>query len=84
MGIDVRYSGQDFLQTVQDERGAAYLLLDSRLGPRVARGSADGLLHLPIHPDKPFVVFNEHQTILTGFERSTTTTRPAMFSHWGA
>ena len=66
VGITVRYSGADFLQTVEDEHGTAYLLRTAGWVPGLPQGS-DGLLHSPIHSDKPFVVFYDHQTSLTGF-----------------
>ncbi len=45
----------------------AYLLRTAGWIPGLPVGS-DGLLHYPIHPDKPFIVFNEHLTVLTGFK----------------
>ncbi len=68
VGIDVRYSGLNFLQGIEDEHGTAYLLRTAGWVPGLPVG-ADGLLDYPIHPDKSFVVFNEHETSLTGFKR---------------
>jgi hypothetical protein len=67
VGLAVQYSGKDFLQSVEDERGTAYLLRTAGWIPGLPVGS-DGLLHYPIHPDKPFVVFNEQSAELTGFK----------------
>ena len=67
VGMAVLYSGTNFLQPVEDERGVAYLLRTAGWIPGLPVGS-DGLLHYPIHPDKPFIVFNEHLTVLTGFK----------------
>ena len=60
VGIDVRYSGQDFLQTVQDERGAAYLLLQLA-----------GSLGCPWKPTVCFI----SRSIPTSLSSSSTSTR---------
>jgi hypothetical protein len=68
VGIAVSYSGLNFLQGLEEEIATAYLLRTAGWVPGLPVG-ADGLLHYPIHPDKPFVVFSEHGTSLTGFKR---------------
>jgi hypothetical protein len=65
VGIAVQYTGPDYLQSVQDERGVAYLLRTAGWVPGLPVAS-NGLLNYPIHPDKPFVVFMEHLGNLTG------------------
>jgi hypothetical protein len=65
VGIDVQYSGTNFLQSVEDERGTAYLLRTAGWVPGLPVGS-NGLLNYPIYPDKPFVVFRERGTAVTG------------------
>ena len=67
VGLAVRYSGLDFLQRVEDERGTAYLLRTDGWIPGLP-ASANGLLNLPIDPNRPFVLFNEQQAVLTGFK----------------
>lgn len=68
VGINVRYTGRDFIQRFQDEHGTAYLLQTAGWVPGLPPQS-DGLLHDPIHPGMPSVVFDENQKLLTGFER---------------
>lgn len=65
VGIAVQYSGSNFLQSSEDERGVAYLLRTAGWVPGLPVTS-NGLLNYPIHPDKPFVVFKERSTAFTG------------------
>jgi hypothetical protein len=65
VGLDVQYSGTNFLQSVEDVRGVAYLLRTAGWVPGLPVVS-NGLLNYPIHPDKPFVVFKERGTAVTG------------------
>ncbi len=68
VGINVRYSGRDFIQRFQDEHGTAYLLETAGWIPGLPPQS-NGLLHDPIEPGDPSFVFDENQRMLTGFER---------------
>ena len=65
VGLDVQYSGTNFLQSVEDVRGIAYLLRTAGWVPGLPIES-NGLLNYPIHSNKPFVVFKEHGTTVTG------------------
>lgn len=67
VGINVRYSGQDYIQRFQDEHGTAYLLQTAGWVPGLPSQS-NGLLHDPLHSDRPSVVFDENRRLLTGFE----------------
>jgi hypothetical protein len=68
VAINVRYTGPNYTQRYQDERGTAYLLLTAGWVPGLPTQS-DALLPYPIHPKMPAAVFDEHQKVLTGFER---------------
>jgi hypothetical protein len=68
VSLGVRYSGGNFFQYISDEHGVAYLLKTAGWVPGMPP-QVSGLLNLPIYPASPFVVFNEHQESLLGFER---------------
>jgi len=68
VGLGVRYSGDNFFQPAGDERGVAYLLWTDGWIPGLP-SSVSGLLNLPIHPDSPFVVFDERGEQLVGYQR---------------
>jgi hypothetical protein len=64
VGLGIRYSGSDYFQSANDERGSSYLLLTAGWVPGMEPPS-NGSLGLPIHQRSPFVVFTEHKAQLT-------------------
>jgi hypothetical protein len=66
VGLGIVYSGNNYFQYITDEHGLAYLLETAGWTPGMDP-TVDGLLHLPIKPDSPFVVFTEHDSRLTGY-----------------
>jgi hypothetical protein len=67
VGIAIRYTGKNYFQILEDEHGAANLLLVDGWEPGL-EPSPNGLLQLPIHPKSPFVVITENGTKVTGYQ----------------
>ena len=67
VGIAIRYTGKNYFQILEDEHGAANLLLVDGWEPGL-EPSSNGLLDLPIHPQSPFVVITEDGTRVTGYQ----------------
>jgi hypothetical protein len=68
VGLGIRYSGNNFFQYISDEHSVSYLLKTAGWVPGMPP-EVNGLLGLPISKNSPFVVFDERQEKLTGFER---------------
>ncbi len=68
VGLEIHYSGKNYLQYISDEHGVAYLLETAGWVPGMSQ-QVSGLLNLPIDRGSPLVVFNEEGASVTGFAR---------------